>query len=342
MTSQDEVLKSFCLSDELDTSIKLIRLGLGELQNIDSINDFYYLPFQLLSSGFERLMKCTICLGYYNHKGKYPKVNTIKTHDLIKLKNIILEHYFVKDSPQGLKEDFQYLSNDRDIDKLIFLLSEFGKFARYYNLDVVTGVENVSIDVKSLWQEYETKLFINDTDLSKDFGDIEKQEENRKIVITRIVVQLERFARALCRQYTLGNVCKNTKQFTVPILDFAMMHDDVFGNKDYRKHTTKYNSQNKKVHKRTIFDELKRKFNKNFKSKKFFKKEFDGEWPFYAEEVIIECRYKHWCVITIEGNDYALNGAASGKYKLENVHEAGVAILGVSIGPFIDEALKLS
>jgi hypothetical protein len=56
--------KHVALLDELENSIKLINLGFGELQNIDQNNDFYYLPFQLISSGFERFMKCYICLGY--------------------------------------------------------------------------------------------------------------------------------------------------------------------------------------------------------------------------------------------------------------------------------------
>jgi hypothetical protein len=45
--------------------------------------------------------------------------------------------------------------------------------------------------------------------------------------------------------------------------------------------------------------------------------------------------------VTIDNYDYALNGAAKGRYKIEDVHEAGMAILGKSVGPFIDMALKL-
>ena len=58
-------------------------------------------------------------------------------------------------------------------------------------------------------------------------------------------------------------------------------------------------------------------------------------------EIGLECRKKHWCIVTINGYDYALNGAAKRKYKLEDPHEAGMAILGKSIGDFITMALKL-
>jgi len=58
--------------------------------------------------------------------------------------------------------------------------------------------------------------------------------------------------------------------------------------------------------------------------------------------VIIECREKHWCTVEIDECDYALNGAAEGRYSLTSVHDAGMAKLGKSVGPFIDMALKLA
>ena len=79
----------------------------------------------------------------------------------------------------------------------------------------------------------------------------------------------------------------------------------------------------------------------DYKSKKITKHEYKGDWPFYVDEVIIECIQKHWCLVTIDGHDYALNGAAKGRYKLENPHDAGMTILGKSIGDFIKMALEL-
>ena len=64
--------QKIAIIQELETSIKLIELGLGEYQNLNKSNNFYYLPFQLISSGLERLMKCHICLGYLEKNGKYP------------------------------------------------------------------------------------------------------------------------------------------------------------------------------------------------------------------------------------------------------------------------------
>jgi hypothetical protein len=124
--------------------------------------------------------------------------------------------------------------------------------------------------------------------------------------------------------------------------DFGMLYEKDFGKKDYRNQTTKYQETQKNVHKRTVLDEVQRKVNPEYKSMKILKSEYNGDWPFYADEVIIECRQSHWCIVTIDGFDYALNGSAKGRYKLENPHDAGMAILGKSISDFIKMALELS
>jgi hypothetical protein len=70
------ITKHFALLEEFQPSNKLIRLGFGELQNISLNNDFYFLPFQLLSQGFERFMKAYICLGYLEKTTFYRHLNT--------------------------------------------------------------------------------------------------------------------------------------------------------------------------------------------------------------------------------------------------------------------------
>lgn len=125
-------------------------------------------------------------------------------------------------------------------------------------------------------------------------------------------------------------------------MDFMLLRSDKFGTKDYRKNTTRHAATLKKVHKRNFIDSLNRKFNSNFKSLNISKSEFQGEWPFYVDNEVIECRYKYWCVFSIDGFDYALNGSAKGRYKLEHAHAGVIAVLGKSTGDFIQIALNLS
>ena len=339
----DEVIRKLALNEELNTSVRLIKLGFGEYQNLDMTNDFYYLPFQLISSGFERFMKCYICLGHYEKEGKFPEPKLFRNklgHDLKKLKRYITENYFQENS-KVLTEDLIFLTTDKDLETLIVLLSEFGKFARYFNLNVVTGEVDPGIDVEASWEEYENSYVLKNKELLTKLSDLKTQKEVLDYITRKIIIKLERFIRALSRQFTLGRLGALAQQYSSIVYDFLLIEDSELGNIDYRKNTTRYEQRDYKPHKRTIKDDYNRKRNKDYKSQLIKKESFDGEWPFYANEVIIECRHKFWCVVTIDNHDYALNGAAKGRYKLEDVHEAGMAILGKSVGPFIDMALKL-
>lgn len=347
MNVSKKVLKDLYLHDELQTAARLIELGFGEFQNLDLANDFYYLPFQLLSSGFERLMKCHICLGYHKQHTMYPDSKYLKTcggkngHDLIELKKTILISYFSIHHIPVLQEDFELLNNDKELEQLIYILSEFGKYARYHNLDIVTSATKPSIDVKMLWEEYENNIVTSNPDLLKKLGDFEAGKEVLDYTKRQILIKLEQFARAICRQFTIGKLGAKAQQFSGSLYSFILLKDEELGNRNYRTEITRYKEKERKVHKRTFLDELQRKTNKRYCHVVVKKENFDGDWPFYHDEVIIECREKHWCVVTIDNKDYALNGSAQGRYKLEGVHEAGMAILGKSIGPFIEIALRL-
>jgi hypothetical protein len=344
----DQVIQDIHLIEELTTTVNLIEIGFGEFQNINSENNFYFLPFQLLSSGFERLMKCHICLGYHEQNAKYPDFKYLKEsggknngHDLVELKAKIVSDFFQTKNIPALVEDYDFLVNDNDLNCLIDLLSEFGKFARYYNFDVVTSSSKPSKDVKSLWDSYVMKSIQSNPDLAHKLGNIESQNEVIQTVYREIIIRFERFVRAISRQFTIGQLGVKARQYSPTLYPFIMMSDEHLGNTDYRNRTTRYKTKTEKVHQRIILDEAERKFNNKYKNKLIRKIDYDGDWLFYHDEIIVECRENHWCVVTINGNDYALNGAAKARYKLEDVFEGGMAILGKSIQPFIDIAKEL-
>ncbi|SDK92904.1 hypothetical protein SAMN04487898_11348 [Pedobacter sp. ok626] len=333
--------KNIALLDEIETANKLVRLGFGELQNIDYSNNFYFLPFQLLSQGFERLMKTYICLGYFNVHGDYPNLNYIKGlgHDLEALIRRILFEFFDDQGKYHLINDRGFLENDAELKELLYILSEFGKMARYHNFDIITANQKSSINPRDLWEQFEHKILPSGN--IEKYGDRDLENEVFGDISRTIIIIFEKFVSALARQFNFGTLGDHAKQFSVHLFDFSMLYPDKLGQTDYRVSTTRFKETPKKVHKRTVLDELVRKLNRNYKSKAIRKNDYKGEWPFYAEKIIIECRNKHWCIITIEGHDYALNGSAKGKYKLESPHEAGMAKLGVSIADFISIALGL-
>lgn len=338
-----ENIKYFALFEEFETSDKLIKLGFGELQNINLTNDFYFLPFQLLSQGFERFMKAYICLGYFHRNEELPNFRYLKDlgHDLEKLlKEIIDNYYFDFNRPQFVLDN-EFIQTDSDLKELLFILSEFGKLARYHNFDLITDNARIGVNTKKLWAEFEDKILD-----SKDYEkliDFNLSHEVYQKISTYIIIVFEKYLSAISRQFIFKCLGQKGLQLSAStFFDFGMLYEKDFGKKDYRNQTTKYKEPPKKVHKRTMLDEFQRKVNPEFKSKKILKSEYNGDWPFYADEVIIECRQSHWCIVTIDSYDYALNGSAKGRYKLENPHDAGMAVLGKSISDFIKMALELN
>lgn len=338
--------KYIALLEEFETANKLVRLGLGELQNINLDNDFYFLPFQLLSQGFERFMKAYICVGHFEKHKALPDFQYLKGlgHDLEKLLTDIKENYYHIDYPPvQFKLDWEFLNTDENLKELLFILSEFGKIARYFNFDFITGNSKIGINTKEYWQKFENKIKPIDGEVLKKLLNRDVDREIYQETTYYIIIIFEKFIASLSRQIIFNTLGQTGKQITISsFFDYGLLYEGDFGKTDYRKITTKYKETPKSIHKRTLYDELSRKYNPDYKSKKISKNEFDGDWPFYVDEVIIECRQKHWCIVTIDGYDYALNGAAKGRYKLENPHDAGMAVLGKSIGDFIKMALELN
>jgi hypothetical protein len=338
-----ENIKQFALLEEFETSDKLIKLGFGELQNINLNNDFYFLPFQLLSQGFERFMKAYICIGHYHKHQELPNFRYLRNlgHDLEKLLKEITDNYYVDfDRPQ-FDLDNEFILTNSDFKELLFILSEFGKLARYHNFDLITNNTQIGINARKLWEDFENKL-LDKNDYEKLMNFDLNHEVYQKIT-NHIIIIFEKFISALSRQFIFKCLGQKGLQLSATTaFDFGMLYDKDFGKKDYRSQTTKYKQTPKKIHKRTVIDEVQRNINPNYKSRKINRTEYNGDWPFYADEVIIECRENHWCIVTIDGLDFALNGSASGRYKLEFPHEAGRAILGKSVSDFIKMAFELN
>lgn len=328
---------------EIKTSTKLIRLGFGEIQNLDGSNDFYFLPFQLLSQGFERLLKSMICIGHFNEKGQYPDSRYIKKigHDLEKLLSEVLSKYFNSEENEQLKRNKLFLSSDKELKNLLYILSEFGKFARYYNFDIITDSTKPAINAEALWGRFENNIMISKGVTISQMADPERASLVYQQIARHIVIILEKFVEALATQFVYGALGKKGQQFSYDLSDFAFLDESKYGKTDYRKVTTRYKKQDRKRHRRNIRDFFLRRFHPEYIYRYIKREDYDGEWPFYEHKVIIECRYRHRCIVSINGYDYALNGTAAGYYKLDLVHDAGVAIIGVSTDKFIQMTLAL-
>lgn len=206
--------KKSCLSKEVETSMKLLKKGMGDLQKISFSNDFYHAPILLLSSGFERLIKCLLCLAFMDELGEFEKrpYKKSKGHEFDYLLGRLLSVCAEKNYSSA---DIDFLKNDKDLIEIISCLSDFAQGGRYYNLDIVVEGESCHKDPDEAWEEIEKmvlKLPTREDTLKKlNEDDLDDLGEYKEINL-RLIMILERFARALARLFALADFGDFTKQ----------------------------------------------------------------------------------------------------------------------------------
>ena len=334
-----DIEKFICMLEELETSHKLIKAGFGALQEIDMANDFYHLPHLLIASGLERLMKCYISLVYKGQNGSFPdKAFMISLgHDLVGLHGAICTNYYGGTTRQLVQQELPYLPTDHTRLECIRILSLFGRFGRYYNLDVVAGSPHSPIDPKSEWETLEGSV----EDATPFLSDMEAMHQDYyPSVHAKLIAKLERLVRAIALQFTIGDHTDpsgNLSQMSTVYSDFRNLRDEEFGTSDYRQSVRILKQEENNWVKRSDQEIL----SNRWPTRTVIQNQFDGEWPFRFDRVIVELQEKLFAIVNIEGYSFALNGSAASRFKLPFPHDAGLAVLGKSVGPFTDMALSL-
>ena len=335
----DDPMRFLCLLDELETSRELLKSGFEHLQEIDMGNTFYHLPHQLLASGFERLMKCYIAVIHKGLDGAYPDRAAMKSlgHNLESLlETICTKHYGGTQRPL-LQQDLEFIRKDPVLSNCVRILSLYGKMGRYYNLDVVTGAGHEPMDPKGEWKALESQV-VDPTPYLDSPEQLHRDYYPR--VNSGLIARMERLARAIAMQFTLGghaDLGGELRRLSIVYQDFRNLRDDQFGTVDYRRSVEILKNDADQWFRRS-----EREVESSiWPSATVSKVQFGDEWPFRDDRATIECREGLFCIVNIGGYDFALNGAARSRFSFPFAHDAGVAVLGKSVGPFIDMALRL-
>lgn len=337
----DELARFLCLLEELESSRDLIKSGFGHLQEIDMGNTFYHLPHQLMAGGLERFMKCYVLLIHHGRHGSYPDNDYVKRlgHDLERLLRLICADFYFGTERPWVQRELHFITTDSMLADCIRILSLFGQKARYYNLDVVTDAHNPPIDPKAEWTALESSV----EDVAPFLRDQEAlHHEYYPRVHSRLIGRMERLVRALAMQFTLGG--HEDRNGTISRLsnvyaEFRNMRDEELGTTDYRRSVHILWDRDKK----NWIERSDREIEQGgYPTRVVSKDEFKGEWPFRAERVVVERRNQIFYIVNIEGFAFSLNGAARSRFNIPNPHDAGVAVLGKSVSPFIAMASALS
>ncbi len=338
--AEHDVVRFLCLLDELVTSRELLKSGFGHLQEIDMGSTFYHLPHQLLASGFERLMKCYIAVVRKGREGAYPDRSAMQSlgHDLESLLKTICTEHFGGTLRPLLQQDLTFIRTDPVLKECVRILSLFGMMGRYYNLDVVAGADHRPMDPKREWEELESRV----EDPIPYLSNMERLHRDYYPRVNCVLIsKMERLARAIAMQFTLGEHADpegEIRRLSVVYTEFRNLLDDQFGTVDYRRSVEilRVNAD------QWISRSDQEIAESGWPSRAVSKAEFGDEWPFRSDRVIVECRKGLFCIVNVGGYDFALNGAARSKFGLPFAHDAGVAVLGKSVGPFIKMARGLS
>jgi hypothetical protein len=225
------------LVNELMTAVGLLKHGLAGLQAIDAANDFYQLPLLLLANGSERLCKCVLILKHKVDVMQFPDQATLKKwgHDVEVLTNAIVEACYPNEylrRPIAV-EDQKFLRSDLLLREVVSCLSHYGSGGRYYDLDVICGVNPAAESPESAWQRLEMSIVKSDATLKKMLGDPRAGNKLYEAINLKLQVALERYFRALCHLFTLGPISEQGRRFTGVIGDFLFLRDDQLGTRDY-------------------------------------------------------------------------------------------------------------
>ena len=245
---QPTIEQKFAIDQELLDAIRLIRCGLGQLQLMNTGNDFYHMPLLILSSGFERFLKVIRCFRYLKKFGRFPDSSYqhqpsgfrpfgrgAEGHNIAKLLSVIIDECFengYSDSCDAARRDLAYIRS-RELRDFVNILARFGQSNRYHYLNVVLGETSTTNPPDREWEELETSLLLSQPELLKELEG-SNPELARKEITKQIVIRLERLARALARLFTIGKVGTEARVYTSYISSFLFLQDDDLGNIKYK------------------------------------------------------------------------------------------------------------
>lgn len=242
MENMNEIRRKLCLLNEIETSVKFIKMGLGDLQKIGDDNDFYEGSILPLSFGLEKLLKCLIVIKYWNNQAELKKLHNNawtgkKGHNLELLLEEIID-LCEKDNYSSkfpaAKVDLDFILGNEDLKNLISVLSDFAQGGRFYNLDLIMlGFTDEKINPSDGWQKIEASILYNRSDLKEEFVKDPIAANVGPEIVKETICILERFLRSISRLFTLADFGDLAKQVSPKVFDFLFLKDEDIGRKIY-------------------------------------------------------------------------------------------------------------
>lgn len=231
----EDRLKRLYLLQELDLSVATIKSGLAILQRSRPYKTQHFLFLLILSTGFERLMKCLLCLHSLDARGKFLTERELRSlgHDVVKLRDEVASECFNTESFKrpAVKEDHEFILHDKLLNAVLEALSAFGLQDRYVYMNGINNPDTTGEWLDRRWEQIEGMTMSQDEGLRLV---MENQLDEYKARATRaIMVCLERFLRALARTVTMSGLSRDVQSLGTGVWDFLMKRDEDLGQTEY-------------------------------------------------------------------------------------------------------------
>lgn len=318
--NHNDIFKTDAIIEEVEASFNFIVEGIRDLNNKSYTIANNHVALQLLSSGFERLVKILLLLKEKKEKGKYPEL-TKKDNYFHQYNNghgidkMIDELIIYSETQELMKripivaDDIAYLKSDKKFKEFVNIITDFSIRGRYYYIDIICQA-NFDETKQNPFNKF--KSFIYSFTESLDINNITEEEETTQIKKLSIIT-IEKGVRALSRFFTHG-LDENGRRYYGDFTKFLFINNNDFGKLDILKPNIEIVKLHKPIN---IFSVKYLNILLFSKTHKIFSYKYT-DWPFIVKSVRV-LKHKNNCTLLVIGlKVYSINGWASTYYSIPN------------------------
>jgi hypothetical protein len=213
------------LSQEIDATSTLLRHGQEILAQYRFAARDAEAVFVCLAGGTEKLLKLTYGLIAIDEGGEWPRQATMKEvgHRITELNLTVVtaltERAARSTAPGLIKRLLDWTTNDPGISLVLETMERYAVSGRFYNLDLLGGVEQPAASPQELWEELHWLVIEANPELLEQFAGTEAAEAQAS-VNTVIRASLGAWCELLLRSWMTG-VCGPEAQRWSPQLEMG-------------------------------------------------------------------------------------------------------------------------
>ncbi|WP_426330057.1 hypothetical protein [Pedobacter sp. R-06] len=335
--------KAIAVQEEIKASFQFVVIGMQNIKSLNSTVSNNHVVLQLLSSGFERLIKILILIKEKHKNGTFPRQqfgdrffkDNGGGHGIDQMLTILLEYGNGIDAMMKntvVVEDLEYLEKDRDFLELIRILTKFSISQRYFYIDtLIMEKRNTKMNPFEAFGDFLYSL-LNES----ENGSLSEQEADA-IVFTRAVSCIERGLRAISRFFIFGFEDLG-KTYYDDFSAFILLKDEDLGKMKYVQKLIVPNEGYvpMKAPSLAYFKIL------ALSRKAVLKPGADWDWPFMISEVAVFSVQGGYYLVKIGEELFALSTSCSEHFKIPPYNKSKNFIQGKAGFFLMEEAKKLN